>query len=97
MSESLRPDVALGVRLSARIARDQFTADPRPVIDELLEMAAGHPEVLAREAGIWAGAHENSEHHRPIASALAGIPGARQWMALGRKRAGMGHRTIDPR
>lgn len=96
MSEGLRPDVALGVKLSAIMGRNQFTADPRPVIDELLEVAGPHADDLAQEAGLWAGYHHDSAASAPLVSALEGIPGARHWFALGRKRAGGTHRTIDP-
>ena len=92
----LHPDTALGVRLSAIMARHQFDVDPRSAVDELLQVAGARGDVLAREAGLWAGAHHGSEHHRPMVTALEGIPGARQWIELGRKRAGMLHRTIDP-
>lgn len=93
----MHPDVALGVRLSAIMGRNQFTTDPRPVVDELLQAAGARQDILAREAGIWAGYHYGAEHHRPLVNALAGIPGARPWFEVGRKRAGAGsHRTIDP-
>lgn len=43
------------------MTRHQFTADPGPVIEELQAMADGRGDVLAREAGTWAGYHADVE------------------------------------
>lgn len=93
MTEPLPPDTALGVRLAAIIARGQFTVEPRDVVDEMLAVAGGRGEILAQEAGTWAGFHEADTHMQPLVSALLGIPGARQWVELGRKRRGIRHTT----
>lgn len=97
MTESLPPDTRLGIRLSAICTRNQFTTDPRAAIDELLEAAGGRGDLLAREAGRWAGYYETDEHRRPLVRALLGIPGARAWAEEGRARRNAdAHKTIDP-
>jgi hypothetical protein len=97
MTGPLHPTTVLGIRLSAICTRHQFTKDPRPAIDELIEAAADRGDILAREAGTWAGFHEGDEDRAPLVQALLGIPGAQQWAEAGRATRDAGqHRTIDP-
>lgn len=68
MSE-LKPDVALGIALSAIMCRDKFTQDPGPVIDELRAEAGGRSDLLAAEVGKWIG-YYGGEHTATLAEAL---------------------------
>lgn len=45
----------LGIRLSTICSRNRYETDTAPVIAELLEVAGGRGDVLAFEAGRWAG------------------------------------------
>lgn len=85
----LDPDTALDVRLSAICGRNQYTKDPAPVIDELHQAAGDRLDILARVAGRWAGFYD-SPHTAPLCSALLLIPGALEWVALGRARRDAG-------
>ncbi len=42
---------------------------------------------------MWAGYHEHDEYMQPVRSALLGIPGAHEWVRVGRKRRGIRHTT----
>ena len=84
-SRPLAPDAALGVKLSAICSRNRYTTDPGPVLDELRATAGRRTDILAQEAGIWSGFYD-SEHTHTLAVALLEIPGAGDWVALGRKR-----------
>jgi hypothetical protein len=82
---SLSPDTLLGIRLSATMTRHRFTRDPAPVVAELQAIAGAHADVLAHEAGSWAGYYDSPDTHT-LAEALLEIPGAREWEAEGRAR-----------
>ena len=88
MSEPLRPDTALDVRLSAIIARHQYDTAPAPALDALRAAAGDRTDILAKTAGMWAGFHEVDQHMRVLAAALREIPGAAAWVELGRERRG---------
>lgn len=81
----LRPDVQLAVHLSSICSRNRYTDDPGPVIAELLEAAGDRADILAEEAGTWSGYYED-DYTRTLALALREIPGAAEWVALGRER-----------
>lgn len=84
---SLDADALLGIRLAAMMTRQKFTRDPASVVAELRATAGGRVDVLAREAGIWAGFYDD-EHTHDLAVALLEIDGAEKWVALGRRRRG---------
>ena len=75
----------LSVELSATMARNRYTTDPAAVITELQQIAGDHRELLAAEAGAWAGFHETDPDVSVLVAALMGIgdPGA---IAVGRQR-----------
>lgn len=91
-SRGLAPDVALSVRLSAICSRNRYTDDPGPVIAELITVAGAQPDVLAREAGSWAGFF-GDDSTRTLTSALLSIPGASEWVETGRARRAAGHHS----
>lgn len=79
MSRPLDPETHLSIRLSAICGRNRYTRDPAPVIAELSATAGARTDLLAREAGKWAG-HYADEHTATLVTAiLDGIPGARGW------------------
>lgn len=81
MSRPLDPTTHLSIRLSAICGRNRYTHDPAPVIAELFAAAGARTDLLAREAGLWAG-HFDDEHTATLVAAiLDGIPGAREWSA----------------
>jgi len=82
----LHPDVALGIRLSAICSRHRYTTDPQPVIDELLATAGDRADILAAETGSWAGYYDGPDTHTLAAALIAHIPGAADWVHLGRAR-----------
>ncbi|MGU3358161.1 hypothetical protein ACLBWJ_12980 [Microbacterium sp. M4A5_1d] len=79
----------LDVELSAICARNQYTRDPAPVIAELTAAALGCDDVLAQVAGTWVG-YFDSPATCVLTSALATLPGAAQWIAVGKARRGAG-------
>ncbi|MCC2033051.1 hypothetical protein [Microbacterium allomyrinae] len=81
----LTRDVLLGIQLATTCSRNQYTGDPGPVIDELRRIAGDRVDILAQEAGSWAGYYD-SEYTRPLAAALSQIDGAEPWVAEGRRR-----------
>ncbi|WP_139168120.1 hypothetical protein [Microbacterium enclense] len=86
MSRPLHPDVALGIQLSAICSRNRYTQDPGPVIAELLEAAGDRGDVLAYEAGRWAGYYDDEHTAVLVAAIMEGIPGAAEWAPVGRAR-----------
>lgn len=84
----LDAETLLDVTLSAICARNQYTRDPAPVIDELLTSAQDRADALARTAGIWVGYFESPET-APLSDALRRLPGAEAWVAEGRRRRGI--------
>ncbi len=86
MSRPLHPDTLLGIRLAAICSRNRYTTDPAPVIAELIEAAGGRGDILAMEAGRWAGYYDD-EHTAPLVAAIIrDIPGAAEWTADGVRR-----------
>lgn len=45
----------LGIALGAICSRNRYTTDPAPMIAELLKTAGPRTDILAMEAGRWAG------------------------------------------
>jgi hypothetical protein len=88
MRSPLEPDTRLDVELSAICARNQYTRDPGPVVAELTIAARGRDGILAQTAGIWAGYFDSPET-RTLATALRALPGAEQWVTVGRRRQGV--------
>ena len=76
MSRSLDPDTHMSIRLSAICGRNRYTRDPAPVIAELIAAAGARTDLLAREAGRWAGHYEDQHTATLVAAILDGIPGA---------------------
>lgn len=91
MTDTLHPDVALSVTLSAICARSRYVADASPVIAELRAVAGDRGDVLAEVAGTWAGFNETDTHAATLAAALRELPGAEAWVEVGRNRAGRWH------
>ena len=85
----LDPDAALDVRLSAICGRHRYTTDAAAVIDELRQIAGDRVDILARVAGSWVG-YYGDDHTRNLCKALLEIPGAIDWVALGRTRRDAG-------
>ena len=85
--EHLSREALLNVELSSICSRNRYTTDPAPVIDELLRTAGKRTDILAEVAGTWAGYYAD-EHTRVLATALLEIPGAAEWVELGRRRRG---------
>lgn len=77
-----------GRGVSAICARNQYTCDPVPVIDELVRAAAGRDDLLASVAGTWVG-YFGSPETTALAKALRALPGAESWIAEGWRRRGM--------
>lgn len=88
-SRPLDPDTLLGVTLSAICSRNRYTHDPGPVLDELRAAAGDRNDILAEGAGRWSGFYD-SEHTHTLAAALLEIPGATEWVQLGRERRAAG-------
>lgn len=90
--DHLDDDTRLDIALSAAIGRHRYDATPDAAIQELQALADGRNDILARVAGTWAGFYEDDPHVRTTVDALREIPGATQWIELGRERAGVEHR-----
>ncbi|MBN7792446.1 hypothetical protein [Microbacterium esteraromaticum] len=88
-SRPLDPLTTLSVELSATMARNRYTTDPGPVIDELQRIAGEHRELLAEEAGLWAGSNEADPHSAALVDALKTIA-TPEAIALGRERSTAG-------
>lgn len=85
MRSPLDPDTQLDVRLSAICGRNRYTHDPAPVLAELAEAAGAQADILAHVAGRWSGYYDSPETH-VLAAALAALPGAAEWVHVGRRR-----------
>lgn len=85
-SRPLDPLTMLAITLSATISRHKYTDDPAPVIAEQQQLAGEHTDILAKEAGRWAGFHETDPHCTVLVAALKEIPGASEHVQLGRDR-----------
>ncbi|WP_156759576.1 hypothetical protein [Microbacterium karelineae] len=90
--EHLTDDTRLDIALSATISREQYTTMPEVLVHELQRLAGGRGDILAKVAGTWAGFHENDPLVRPLVDALWEIPGATNWIEVGRESAGGQHR-----
>lgn len=91
---ALHPDVQLGIALGAICGRNRYTSDPAPVIAELLARAGVRTDILAMEAGKWAGYYDDGETAVLVNAILAEVPGAAQWAQAGRtQRARPAHGT----
>lgn len=88
-SRPLDPDTLLGITLGAICSRNQYTDDPAPVIAELIATAGDRTDILAREVGRWSGFYDD-EYTHTLAQALLEIPGAAEWVELGRDRRNAG-------
>lgn len=79
MSRPLHPDVMLGIRLSTICSRHRYETDTAPVIAELLEVAGDRGDVLAMEAGKWAGYYDDEHSASLVAAIVSNIAGAAEW------------------
>ena len=86
MSRPLHPDTLLGIRLSTICSRNRYETDTASVIAELLEVAGDRGDVLAMEAGKWAGYYDDEHTSALVAAIIAEIPGAAEWAHVGRER-----------
>lgn len=93
---TLSPDTMLDIHLSTICSQHRYDADPRAAIDELLAAAGHRMDILAKVAGTWAGFHGFDEHTRTLAEALRGIPGAEQWVRVGKYRRGIPNNGATP-
>lgn len=94
VSRPLHPDVLLGVQLSAICSRHRYDHDTAPAITELLAAAGDRADILAMEAGRWAGYYDDEHSAALVAAIVAEIPGAAMWTADGaRRRAAPAHGT----
>lgn len=92
-SHGLSPTIMLSVHLDAICARNRYTADPAPVVAELVARAGDRTDVLAEAVGSWVG-YFDSEHTRILCTALRGLPGVEPWIAVGKYRRSLpAHRT----
>lgn len=93
---TLSSDTMLDIRLSTICSKHRYDAAPRAAIDELLDAAGHRTDILAHVAGTWSGYHGGDEHTRVLADALLGIPGAEQWVHVGRHRRGIPNSGSTP-
>lgn len=86
----MHPDTLLSIQLSAIIARNEYTTHPGPVITELTQTAGVRRDLLAQEAGTWAGFHDTDPDKTMMVTALLTIHGADAWVHVGRARRAAG-------
>lgn len=86
----------LGIELSEIMARNQYTTDPLQTINDLRRVAGSRTDLLAREAGLWAGYNAGDSHTRTLVTALATIHGAAEWVEVGKHRRGMSTHPSGP-
>lgn len=84
----------LDIRLSATISRGQYTRTPDEIITDLRQIAGHRTDVFAHVAGTWAGFHENTPHLADLVAALRDLPGADEWVPLGRARGTKRYRGV---
>ena len=72
-SRGLHPDVALSIKLSTIMSRNQYTRDPAPVIDELYAAARDRLDILTTEVGLWVGFYGIPEN-QILCDALLALP-----------------------
>lgn len=87
-SRGFSPDVLLSIHLDAICSRNRYTADPAPVIAELLATAGERRDILAESVGTWLGYFEDDDT-RTLCAALRELPGLEPWIALGQHRRSM--------
>jgi len=83
---ALQPDVLLGVALGAICSRNRYTANPAPVIAELRARAGARTDIVAMEAGMWAGYYDDEHTAVLVVAILAEIPDAARWAEVGRSQ-----------
>ncbi len=88
-SRPLDPDTLLGIELATICSRNRYTDDPAPVIAELIATAGDRQDILAQEVGRWSGFYDD-EYTHALAQAVLEIPGASEWVQLGRERRAAG-------
>lgn len=89
----MHPDTYLSIVLDATCARNQYTSDPAPVLEELRALAGDRVDVLTESVGTWVGYFE-AEHTQTLCTALRELPGLEPWIALGKhRRHTLGHST----
>lgn len=93
-SRPLGPDTLLSIKLFTICSRNRYTKDPGPVIAELIATAGDRTDILAQEAGRWSGFYDD-EYTHTLALALLKIPGAGEWVALGRERRNAGSHSTQ--
>lgn len=71
------------------MSRASGTRDPAPVLEELYRLAGDRLDILAMEAGTWAGFYDAPATH-VLAEALRTIPGTAEWVEVGRRRRSAG-------
>jgi hypothetical protein len=81
----LHPDVLLSISLSAAMSRNQYTADPQPIIDELRQLGGGRPDILLPDVGRWIGYHGIPENAALTSALLEAFPGAVPFIAEGQR------------
>lgn len=86
VARPLHPGTLLGIALAAICSRNRYTTDPAPVIAEMLDTVGGRGDILAMEAGRWAGYYDDEHTKTLVAAIVAGIPGAAAWTADGVRR-----------
>lgn len=94
-SGPLRPEVKLGVELSAIMSRNMYTTDPDPVLDQLRATAGDRIDILAMEVGTWIGFYETDRDRSVLIEALRTFPGLEEWIAIGRARFGAGRHSTQ--
>lgn len=70
---TLDPTTRLAIALSATMYRNRYTTDPDAVLKQLRAQAGDRVDVLASEAGLWAGFHEATPHVTALVDALMTI------------------------
>lgn len=89
----LSPDTLLSVELGAICSRNRYTADPAPVIEELLAATGDRVDILQQSVGSWIGYYEDA-YTLTLATALRELPGLEPWILEGAtRRAQPDHRT----
>lgn len=89
-SHPLSPDVALGIKISTVMSRNQFETDAAGiagVVDELYATAGDRIDLLTEEVGRWIGFYEADRWTRPLVDRLRALPlDMGDAIALGQRR-----------
>lgn len=94
-SHGLSPDVRLSVHLDAICSRNRYTADPGPVIAQLVATAGDRVDILQQSVGSWIGYYEDV-HTSTLATALRELPGLDPWIIEGSRRRSLPHHSTPP-